>query len=247
LGSAELLRGKKILVTGGSRGIGASSVKVLTEAGAYVGFTYHRSEKKTLELLKVIPGDVLAFNADTSDPSAMKNVVEVFTSSGEIEGIHGLVVNAGVYERRPFSELDLEGWRDTLRTNLDGSFIVIKEAIPYMKIGSIVLISSQLAFKGSNSGADYSSSKAGMMGLGRSLARELAPDIRVNMISPGYVDTDILAGDSEEKRKERIAQVPLERIGAPEEIAKVILFLLSDLSSYITGSNIDVNGGLYIH
>lgn len=247
MNGSRLLDGKKILVTGGSKGIGAATVKLLVAAGARVGFTFYRSLKEAAELQKELPGNVRGFQADTGDPSAMREVVEEFSTSGEVSGIHGLVVNAGIYERRDISELGFEQWRKTLGTNLDGSFIAVKEVLPFMERGSIVLISSQLAFKGSSYGADYSSSKAGMLGLGRSLARELAPDIRVNMISPGFVDTNILSGDTEEKRKERISRVPLRRIGSPDEIANVIIFLLSDMSSYITGSNVDVNGGLYIH
>jgi 3-oxoacyl-[acyl-carrier protein] reductase len=241
------LEGKKVLVTGGSRGIGASCVRYLSGSGGITGFTYFSSEEKALALLDELSSDVVAFKADTSDQKAMKDVAETFASGGDISGIHGLVLNAGIYERIAVEDLDLDEWRRTLATNLDGAFVAIKETLPFMKEGSIVLISSQLAFKGSRYGADYSASKAGMLGLGRSLARELAPDIRVNMISPGFIDTDILSGDTEEKKRSRVDQVPLKRIGAPEEVAKVVVFLLSDMSSYMTGSNVDVNGGLYIH
>jgi 3-oxoacyl-[acyl-carrier protein] reductase len=143
--------------------------------------------------------------------------------------------------------MGIDEWRETIKTNLDGAFIAVKAALPYMKKGSIVMISSQLAHKGSGYGADYSASKAGILGLSRSLARELAPDIRVNTISPGYIDTDILAGDSEDKRKRRIEEVPQGRIGIPSDVAGSVVFLLSDMSSYMTGSDLDVNGGLYIH
>ena len=134
-----------------------------------------------------------------------------------------------------------------MEVNLDGAYNTVKAALPSMKKGSIVMVSSQLAFKGSSYGADYAASKAGMLGMARSLARELAPYIRVNSIAPGYVDTDILAGDSPEKRKKRISQVPLGRIASPVDIAGPVVFLLSDMSEYVTGATLDINGGLFIH
>ena len=244
--NGNLLQGKKILITGGSRGIGAACVRTAVRWGAVVGFTYISSEERALELIEEVPGDAYCFRASVSDPSAMKEVMETF-SSIDGTGLQGLVVNAGVYRRTSVSDILLEDWRTTIETNLDGSFITVKEALPFMEDGSIVMISSQLAFKGSDHGSDYSASKAGMIGLARSLARELAPKIRVNTVSPGFVDTDLLSGDSPEKRVARIGQVPLSRIGTPDDIANAVGFLLSDLSSYVTGADLDVNGGLYIH
>lgn len=238
--------GKKFFVTGGSRGIGAACVKLLFRGGASVGFSYRSSGREAKELMDGLEGDVYGYKVDVLDEKGMEEAMEDFSSAGS-GGIHGLVVNHGIYERRSFDSMGKEEWDRTLGTNLDGAFVAVKKAIPYMERGSIVMISSQLAFKGSGYGADYAASKAGILGLARSLARELAPRIRVNTIAPGFVDTDILAGDTEEKRNKRIEEVPLKRIGAPEEVAEVVAFLLSDSSSYITGANIDVNGGLYIH
>ncbi|MGA1792541.1 MAG: SDR family NAD(P)-dependent oxidoreductase [Thermoplasmatota archaeon] len=242
----DALRGKKVLVTGGSRGIGAACVRMLSDMGCIVGFTYLGSEKEALEVKEDADGDVFVYRADASDHDAMKRTVTEFSRTGE-HGFQGLVINAGIYLRKSITQMSIEDWRRTMATNLDGGFIAVREALPFMKDGSIVMISSQLAFKGSNLGSDYAASKAGLLGFARSLARELAPEIRVNTISPGYIDTDILAGDSDHKRRSRIEQVPLGRIGTPEDVAAVVAFLLSDQSRYITGSNIDVNGGLYIH
>ena len=122
-------------------------------------------------------------------------------------------------------------------------------SIPHMKKGGrIIFISSQLAFKGSSHGADYAASKAGILGLMRSLALELADKkINVNAVAPGTIDTDIIASYTEKQRREREMQIPLKRIGSPEDIANACLFLASSLSGYITGETIHVNGGLYIH
>jgi 3-oxoacyl-[acyl-carrier protein] reductase len=118
-----------------------------------------------------------------------------------------------------------------------------------MKPGSkIIFISSQLAFRGSSHGADYASSKAGMLGLMHSLALELASKkINVNAVAPGTIDTDIIANYTDEMRQQRIKEIPLRRFGIPDDIANTCLFLASDLSDYITGETINVNGGLYIH
>ncbi len=118
-----------------------------------------------------------------------------------------------------------------------------------MKIGcKIIFLSSQLAFRGSSHGADYATSKAGILGLMRSLALELAQKkINVNAVAPGTIDTDIIANYTEKMRQERIKEIPLKRLGTPEDIANTCLFLASDLSSYITGETINVNGGFYIH
>jgi len=124
-----------------------------------------------------------------------------------------------------------------------------KECIPHMgPDGRIIFISSQLAFKGSTHGADYAASKAGMLGLMKSLALEMAPwNITVNAIAPGTIDTDIITFYTPEMRQKRISDIPLARLGTPQDIANVSLFLASDLAGYITGETIQVNGGLYIH
>jgi len=213
-----------------------------------VGLIYNEDEKGAGELARTIEedgGSTHLLCADVSDLGRMMEVTGRYAESSP-PGLDGIVVNAGIYRRKAFSELDQEDWVRTHEVNLTGAFNTMKASLPHMDRGSIVMVSSQLAFRGSLNGADYASSKAGLLGLGRSLAIELAPSIRVNMIAPGFVDTAILAQHSPVKRRERESQVPLQRIGSPSEIAGAILFLLSDLSSYVTGATLDVNGGLYI-
>ncbi len=146
-------------------------------------------------------------------------------------------------------KLSLNTWESTLRTNLTSVFMVTKELLPHIGSGGrIVNISSILAHTGSNSGADYAASKAGMIGFTKSLARELSKkQITVNAIAPGAIDTQIIAGDTPKKRCEREQQTPLERVGRPEEIAGAVAFLFSDKATYITGETINVNGGLLMH
>ena len=160
-----------------------------------------------------------------------------------------MVNNAGIYKRNNFEKISFETWNNVISINLTGCFNLCKKGLPFMKPGGkIIFISSQLAFKGSSHGADYASSKAGILGLMRSLALELASKkINVNAVAPGTIDTDIIANYSKELRKQRIQEIPLKRLGTPKDVANTCLFLASNLSDYITGETINVNGALYIH
>ena len=244
-----MLSGKNALITGASRGIGKAIAIKFAENGAFVGINYNRSEDKAKEVLKIVKskgGEGILLKGDVSSPKDCKKIVDDFV--GERESIDVLVLNAGIYERGGFLEIDEKRWERVISTNLSSCYYILKFAIPHMKEGgSIIFISSQLAFKGSRHGADYAASKAGMLGLMRSLALELAPKIRVNAVAPGTIDTDIISSYTQEMREKRISEIPLRRLGKPEDVANVCLFLASDLSSYITGEVINVNGGLYIH
>ncbi len=244
-----MLSGKNALITGASRGIGRAIAIKFAENGAFVGINYNKSEDKARDVLKIIRdrgGDGILLKGDVSSSKDCKEVVERFID--ERKSIDILVLNAGIYERGSFLEIDEERWDRVISTNLSSCYHVLRFAIPYIgNGGSIIFISSQLAFKGSKHGADYAASKAGMLGLMRSLALELAPRIRVNAVAPGTIDTDIISNYSQEMREKRISEIPLRRLGKPEDVANACLFLASDLSSYVTGEVINVNGGLYIH
>jgi len=151
-----------------------------------------------------------------------------------------------IYKIKKFDNLSEEEWDETIKFNLKSSFNMCKCCLPYMKKGKIIFISSQLALRGSSHGAHYAASKSALLGLMRSLAIEFAPDINVNAIALGIIDTDIIASYSEEEKRHRVNEIPLKRIGLPEDVANVYLFLASNLSDYITGETINVNGGLYI-
>ncbi|MEM2715373.1 MAG: SDR family NAD(P)-dependent oxidoreductase [Candidatus Thermoplasmatota archaeon] len=241
-----MLNGKRAIITGASRGIGKATAILFAKNGAKVGINYLKSEeeaKKVLEEAKNISDGIL-LKGDVSNFKEAKRVVEKFVD--KFGGIDILVNNAGIYKRKKFKELSEEEWDETIKNNLKSSFNICKCCLPYMKKGKIIFISSQLALRGSSHGAHYSASKSAMLGLMKSLAIELAPDINVNAIAPGIIDTDIIANYSEEEKRIKANEIPLKRIGLPQDIANVCLFLASDLASYITGETINVNGGLYI-
>jgi len=241
----KLLEGKKAIVTGASRGIGRAIALKFAEHGAFVGINYFKSREKAEEVKNKVGGMLL--EADVSDEDEVEKMVNDFLDN--TGGIDILVNNAGIYHRSSFIEMKSEQWDRIMNVNLKGCYNVCKHSIPHMSDGGkIIFISSQLALKGSSHGADYAASKAGILGLMRSLALELAPRrINVNAVAPGTIDTDIIGGYTSEQRKEREMQIPLGRLGRPEDVADACLFLASELSNYITGENINVNGGLYIH
>ncbi|NPA75238.1 MAG: SDR family oxidoreductase [Euryarchaeota archaeon] len=240
---------KNVVVTGASRGIGRAIAIELGNAGYRVLVNFFKSKdmaKEVVSAIKGMGGEAVAMKADVADYGEVKSMISEFCES--YGAIYGLVLNAGIYIRKPVNAMTLEDWDRTVKVNLYGAMYPVKASLSYLENGaSIVFISSQLAFRGSTSSVAYSASKAGVLGLMRSLALQLAPAVRVNAVSPGTIDTDIISGYSEEERIARERNIPLQRIGLPEEVAHAVKFLISDESSYITGANIDVNGGLYIH
>ncbi len=236
------------LITGGGQGIGAATCRRLAKDGYDILLTYNNSSKPAEMLVAEIRengGDALAVKVDCSD-------------SGEVGllGIHPwmaksidvLVLNHGAYNRVSASEMTIEDLRNTMAVNFEGAVSVWKAIQQHLTDEArIIVVGSQLGTRGSPHGADYSASKAALAIWARSLAQEVGPEgKRVNVLAPGYVDTAILAGDSKEKRKFRENEVPLKRVGSPEDMASTISFLAGQDSSYITGAIIHVNGGLYL-
>lgn len=245
-----MLKGKTALITGASRGIGRAIADVFADHDCYVGINYvsHDKEaKQTLQSLKNGNKSGMLLKADISNKNDIIQIVSDLTKVRD--SIDILVLNAGIYHRHGFKDISLKEWNRLINVNLNSAYIVTKEVLPFMpQDGRIIVISSQLAFKGTHHGADYATSKAGLIGLMRSLSLELAQNnILVNAIAPGTIDTDIIANYSEQQRQSRMNEIPLHRLGKPNDIANVALFLASDLASYITGETINVNGGLYIH
>ncbi|AGB04710.1 dehydrogenase of unknown specificity, short-chain alcohol dehydrogenase like protein [Aciduliprofundum sp. MAR08-339] len=239
---------KNVIVTGASRGIGRSIALELGKRGYRVLVNYNNSERDALQVVEQINstgrGEAIAYQANVASFEETRNMIEDFTSS--FGPIYGLVANAGIYIRRKIYDMGIEDWQKTMDINLNGAFYLVKAALPHMSSGSIVFVSSQLAFKGSSSSVAYSASKAGILGLMHSLALQLAPGIRVNAVAPGTIETDMISNYTPEQLNERAHEIPLGRIGRPEEVAEVVAFLISENSSYITGATIDVNGGLYM-
>ena len=243
-----MIQGKTAIITGASRGIGKAIALTFARHGAFVGINYVTEKEKAEKVLTAIvnnggKGMLLPGNVST-DATKIKDAFLKETKNIDI-----LVNNAGIYKRGCFADLSPGDWQQVISVNLTGGYCMCKECLPHMGPGSrIIFISSQLAFKGSTHGADYAASKAGMLGLMKSLALEMAPwNITVNAIAPGTIDTDIINFYSPKMRQKRIRDIPLARLGTPQDIANVSLFLASDLAGYITGETIQVNGGLYIH
>jgi len=245
-----MLIGKTALITGASRGIGRAIALKFVEHGAFVGINYISNDEaaeKTLQLIDEIGGKGVLLKGDVADSSDAAQIVnDLVKQKGQIDI---LVNNAAIYIRNKFIDIPLNTWEQVISNNLTSAFLLSKAALPHMKPNSkIIFISSQLAFKGSSHGADYASSKAGILGLMRSLALELAvKKICVNAIAPGTINTDLISNYTNDMKLERINEIPLKRLGTPEDIANCCLFLASGLSDYITGETINVNGGLYIH
>ena len=236
------------LVTGGGQGIGAATCKRLSKDGYDILLTYNNSSKPAEMLVAEIResgGDALAVKVDCSDDG---EVGLLGIHPWMAKSIDVLVLNHGAYNRISASEMTLEVLRKTMAINFEGAVSVWKAVQQHLTPDArIVVVGSQLGTKGSPHGADYSASKAALAIWARSLAQEVGPEgKRVNVLAPGYVDTAILAGDSKEKRMIRENEVPLKRVGSPEDMASTISFLTGPDSSYITGAIIHVNGGLYL-
>jgi 3-oxoacyl-[acyl-carrier protein] reductase len=241
------LEGKLVLVTGGSRGIGREIVLGLASSGASVAACYNRESDDVARLrsdLEQLGGPSYLEQADVSDPAS----VDAFVggASERYGRLDAVVNNAGVVSHKMIADLDLEEWRRVIDTNLTAAFLVVKAALPAMDSGgSIVNITSGVAMRGMPGRAHYISSKAGMIGLTRALCKELGPrGIRVNAIAPGIIETDQTAGLDEAGRQRYSGLAALNRLGAPEEIANAVFFLTSDLSSFVSGQTINVDGGI---
>ena len=244
-----LLKDKVAIVTGGTRGIGRAIVFDLIQNGAKVVFTYLKSDKSAgiiLDEIKELKGDAEAIKADVRLFDEAKNIVEeTLTKFGKIDI---LINNAGIINDKALVWMEPTDWSDVINTNLTGYFNMAKACIINMmkqKSGNIINISSVSDVIGMPRQVNYSSSKAGEIGLTKSLAKEVASyGIRVNAIAPGFIDTD-MTKDLKQK-DEFIKMIPFGRFGKPEEVAKVATFLASDRAVYITGQVIKVDGGFAI-
>jgi len=244
-----LLKDKVAIITGGSRGIGKAIVEEFSKQGANVAFNFVKSEDKALALKKEIEkkgGKALTFRQDVKDYNAIKIMVEgVKSHFGRLDII---VNNAGILRDKALMLMEEQDWEEVITTNLSGAFNLIRAAIvTFMKqkSGNIINITSVSGLKGMPRQVNYSASKAGLVGLTKSLAREVGPyNVRVNAIAPGYIDTDMVKDIKESNKEELLKKIPLNRFGKSEEVAKVAIFLASDEAKYITGQVIAIDGGL---
>lgn len=245
------LQGQAALVTGASRGIGRSIALALAEAGANVAVNYSGSEaaaQAVVDEIKQLGVEAFAVQANVGQSDQAENLIkEVTNVFGRIDI---LVNNAGITRDNLIMRMKEEEFDQVIETNLKGVFNCLKSASrPMMKqrYGRIINISSVVGVLGNAGQANYVAAKAGVIGLTKSSARELASrGITVNCVAPGFIDTDMTRELSDELRDKMIQDIPLARLGRPEEIAKVVVFLASEGASYMTGQTLHVDGGMYM-
>lgn len=244
------LQGKKVLVTGGSRGIGAAIVQELAARGAHVAFTYSSREEAAQAVLAGLTGTghlIARMNLqdEASIETALAQVLEKF---GNLDGV---VNNAGMTKDTLLLRMKTEDFDSVIQTNLRGTFLVTRGVLKPMlkaRTGSIVNITSVIGQTGNAGQANYAASKAGLEAFSKSVAQEVASrSIRVNCIAPGFIATEMTDALNEDQKKAILSQIPMDRIAEPKEIASCVSFLLSDDSKYITGHTLSVNGGLYMN
>lgn len=244
-----MLKNKTALITGASRGIGRAIATLYAKQGCNIAFTYINEDNEAEELTHQLQAEgtqVLCIQSDAAQFDAahevVKQVVETFGS------IDILVCNAGITRDTLIMRMREEQWDEVLSVNLKSVFNYCHAVTPYMvrqRSGTIIAMSSIVGLSGNAGQTNYAASKAGVIALVKSLSKELAGrNIRVNAIAPGFILTDMTLALSEESRAEIVKQIPMRRCGDAEEVAKVALFLASDLSSYVSGQVISVNGAM---
>ena len=226
-----------VLVTGGSKGIGHGIAFRLAKAGHRVAATYRSGE---------VPADVLGVQCDVTDPAQVEAAfAQVESTLGAVEG---LIANAGITRDTLLMRMSDEDWDSVIATNLSGAFRVARRAARPMirgKFGRIIFLSSVVGMMGSAGQVNYAASKSGLVGMARSLARELGSrGITANVVAPGFIETDMTAELGDDLIKKYAEQIPLGRFGSVDDVAGTIEFLVSDAASYITGAVIPVDGGL---
>lgn len=240
-----------VLITGGSRGIGAAAARLFAARGYRVGIVYHRSAERAEALCKELREsgvDARCYACDISDSAQVNAMTEAFLR--DFGRIDVLVCNAGIAGQSLFTDVTDADWRRMLGVNLDGVFYCCRAALPDMirrKSGRIVTVSSMWGQVGASCEVAYSAAKAGVIGLTRALAQEVGlSDITVNCVAPGVIDTEMNGNLSPEDREALAEETPLGRLGTPEEAAEAICFLASPAAGFITGQVLAPNGGFVI-
>lgn len=238
----KLLQNKIAIVTGGSGDIGEKIVRIFVKHGAYVIFTYFSSKKKARKIESELKGYVIAYRINLKKLNIIKDFIKKIIK--EYKNIDILVNNAGIIKDGLLIRMSEDNWDNVIKTNLYSVFYTTKEVISSMmkqKKGSIINISSVIGKIGNAGQSNYSASKSGIIGFTKSISREFGSrNIRCNVITPGYISTRM----NSHLKNNWIKYIPMKRPGLPEEVANCVLFLASDLSSYVTGNVLNVNGGM---
>ncbi|MBE6232150.1 MAG: 3-oxoacyl-[Bacteroidales bacterium] len=245
----ELLKGKVALITGATRGIGRAIALKFAEEGADIAFTYRSQQEAAISLVAEIEAMGVKAKAYASDAASFEDAHHV---TDDIKGTFGhidiLVNNAGITKDGLMMRMDESQWDSVIATNLKSAFNFIHACTPIMarqRSGSIINMTSVVGISGNAGQCNYAASKAGLIGLSKSIAKEMGPrGIRSNCIAPGFIATDMTGALPENIRLEWEKQIPMRRGGTPEDVAKVALFLASDLAGYVTGQVINCCGGM---
>jgi 3-oxoacyl-[acyl-carrier protein] reductase len=246
-----ILDGKKVLITGGSRGIGAAIVRSAVEEGGDVVFSFRESAEQARRLAAEVsalrPGArCLAMSCDVADTAAMRELTKVVTL--ELGRIDVLVNNAGIVRDATLARMTRDRWDEVISTNLGSMFNATQPLMLQFvrqRSGCIINLTSVVGIFGNAGQTNYAAAKAGIIGFTKALAKEIGPfGVRVNAVAPGIVETDMTAAMNEEAMKAVKARISLGRLGAAQDVAQLVCFLASDRASYITGQVVQIDGGL---
>jgi len=242
------VRERVVLVTGASQGIGLAIARDLGARGARVALVARQADK-IAAAAREIGGGAAAYECDVQDPAAANAVVQRVLE--DMGALYGVVNNAGITRDGLLVRMSQADWNEVLAVNLTGTFNFTRAAAKCMmrqKLGRIVNVTSVIGQMGNAGQANYAASKAGVIGLTKSAARELASrNITVNAVAPGYIETAMTAELPAAARETLVKSIPLQRIGTPEDVARVVAFLLSDEAAYMTGQVLNCDGGMWMH
>lgn len=243
------------LVTGAGRGIGRGIAEGLAAEGARVAVNHLPGEEHAAEAAATVAdvrdggGDAFALPGDVSDEESVREMVDAFAAeTGDAPDV--LVNNAGIVRQSRLADMPVEQWDEVMNVDLRGAFLVTRFVLPGMLergSGKVVNVASQLGIKGAAELVHYSAAKAGVIGMTRALAREVSPEVNVNAIAPGPVETALLGDLSEEWRAAKEAELPMGRLGRVEDVVPTAVFLASDASDYYTGQTLSPDGGDAMH